>query len=239
MNVKVLVTRPEPENARTAATLRALGHEALLAPLLRFEPLPGAAWTPGPFAALLVTSANAVRALAGHPRREAVQELRVFAVGDRTAAAARASGFARVVSARGDAGALAALVADQLAGEMRPLLHLAGEDHVGLATDLAPRGIHVETAAVYRMAPAAGFPGAVAEALRRGEIEAVLHYSPRSAEAYLACARAGEIERAGLAPAHACLSAAVAAPLERAGARRIALAAEPNEDALLRLIPYA
>ena len=36
----VLVTRPEPDNRATSEKLRALGHEALLAPMLRFEAVP-------------------------------------------------------------------------------------------------------------------------------------------------------------------------------------------------------
>jgi uroporphyrinogen-III synthase len=36
----VLVTRPQPDNETTAAALRARGVEVLLAPALRFEPVP-------------------------------------------------------------------------------------------------------------------------------------------------------------------------------------------------------
>ena len=37
MTMRLLVTRPEPDNERTAAALRAQGHEVVLAPLLRIE----------------------------------------------------------------------------------------------------------------------------------------------------------------------------------------------------------
>src|SRR5215475_4173826 len=65
--VRLLVTRPHEDGERTAAALRARGHVAMLAPLLRIEPVAGELG-PGPFAAVLTTSINAVRAIAAHER---------------------------------------------------------------------------------------------------------------------------------------------------------------------------
>jgi len=66
-------------------------------------------------------------------------------------------------------------------------------------------------------------------------LDAVLHYSPRSAANFVALA-----EKAGQAAAlrrlhHYCLSVAVAAPLEAAGATT-EVAATPDEMALLALL---
>jgi hypothetical protein len=41
LNVKLLITRPEPDAERTAGDLRAHGHDVLIAPMLRFEPVQG------------------------------------------------------------------------------------------------------------------------------------------------------------------------------------------------------
>ena len=233
--VRVLVTRPEPENARTAAALKARGHDVLLAPLLAFEPIADAPIGAGPFAALLLTSANAVRALREHPQRETLRALAVLAVGARTADAARAAGFADVRSANGDARDLAALARRAFGPDTPPLLHLAGEDHVGLRHP----GLGVETAVVYRMRPAAALPEPARDALRSGNVDAVLHYSPRTAEAFLACLRAAGISASGLKAPQLCLSAAVAAPLREAGAAAVLVAPQPNEDALLGLMDTA
>ena len=65
LNVRLLLTRPEPDAARTAAALRARGHEPIVAPLLAIEIVSDADLGAGPWAAILVTSANAVRAIAG------------------------------------------------------------------------------------------------------------------------------------------------------------------------------
>src|SRR5262247_1268333 len=111
----LLVTRPEPDNARTAAALRARGHVVTLAPVLRVEIDAQAALGGGPWGAVLITSANAVRAVAEHPRRGELFAVPVFAVGRRSAEAARAAGFAEVASADGGADDLARLVAARAA----------------------------------------------------------------------------------------------------------------------------
>ena len=92
--MRLLVTRPEPDNARTAAALRAKGHEVVLAPLLHIESVIGADFGAPPWAAILLTSSNGARALADHPRRGELLALPVLAVGRSSADAARAVGFA-------------------------------------------------------------------------------------------------------------------------------------------------
>src|SRR5260370_36339217 len=89
--MRLLVTRPQDEGERTAAALRARGHDAVLAPLLRIEAV-AADIGPGPFAAVLTTSANAARATGRHPRIGAASRLPPFTGGQRRAAAARAAG---------------------------------------------------------------------------------------------------------------------------------------------------
>src|SRR5438128_1809813 len=69
-DMRLLVTRPAPDGERTAAVLRARGHEVLLLPLLRVEFIPDAPLGPGPWDGVLMTSANAARALAVHRQRE-------------------------------------------------------------------------------------------------------------------------------------------------------------------------
>ena len=90
---------------------------------------------------------------------------------------------------------------------------------------------------VYRAVAATSLPPAVAVALSGG-IDGVLHFSRRSAEAYVDAARAaGYSQRA--APVHFCLSAPIAEPLAQAGAADIRVAERPNEAVLLALIDAA
>ena len=235
MTMRLLLTRPEPDNARTAALLRAQGHEVVLAPLLRIEAVADADVATPPWAAILFTSANGVRALADHPRRNDLLALPVLAVGQVSADAARAAGFADVASADGDADDLAWLAAERFAGARLPLLYLAGEDRSGdLAGALAVRGLTVRTVAIYRAAKAERFPPPARAALEQGQIDGVLHFSRRSVESYLDCGR--DIVGPALKPVHYCLSARAAEPLRLAGATHISVATQPDEASLLALV---
>ena len=185
--MRLLVTRPEPDNERTATALRAQGHDVMLAPLLRIEAVANADFGAQPFAAILITSANGARAVASHPRRGELMALPVLAVGRSSADAARDAGFADVTSADGNADDLARLAAERFAGSRSPLLYLAGEDRSG---DLAAPGVMVRTEVVYRAARADRFPPAVQAALEQGSVDGVLHFSRRSVESYVECGRA-------------------------------------------------
>jgi uroporphyrinogen-III synthase len=94
----------------------------------------------------------------------------------------------------------------------------------------------VHTAVVYRALKADHFPPPVAAALAQREIDGVLHFSARSAEAYLDCAARAGIGNQALAPVHYCLSRQVAAPLSVAGAVVVRVAARPDEMAMLELV---
>jgi uroporphyrinogen-III synthase len=230
--VRLLLTRPEADAVRTAAALRARGHEVVLAPLLRIElvdfALPDESWS-----AVVMTSANAARAVANHPRREALIAGEAFAVGRHTAEAARAAGFRTVHSADGDKDDLANLLRARRGEASAPLLYLAGEDRAG---DLAAGDTPVVTVVAYRAVKAQHFAPEVAAALARREVDGVLHFSTRSAQAYLDCASRAGIRDAALAPVHVCISGQVAQPLAAAGAAALRIASRPDEAAMLELI---
>jgi uroporphyrinogen-III synthase len=250
--MRLLVTRPAPDNARTAAALRALGHEAVLLPLLRVEPIADADLGEGPWDAVLLTSANAARAIAAHPRRDELLALPVLAVGRRTAEAARAAGFADVASAEGDAQALLQAVVQHAAqhggghaaagsphaAQQRPtLLYPAGEDRAAdLEGELAAHDVAVRTTVVYRAVAQTQLPPDFAAALAGGAVDGVLHYSRRSAEAFLAAAAVAGLAVKALPLRNYCLSAAVAAPLQQAGIAAVHVAARPDEAALFEVI---
>jgi uroporphyrinogen-III synthase len=234
--VRLLVTRPQPDAERTAAVLRGRGHAAVVAPLLRIEPVAEVELGGGSWAAILVTSANAAAAVARHRRFTELKNLPVLAVGERSAQAMRDAGFADVVCAGGGASDLTRLAVGRLTPGAR-LLYLAGAERSGdLAGDLAAQNFIVQTAVVYRAIAADALPPAAAEAL--AGIDGVLHFSKRSAEAYVKAARVGGFTDSGINnPVHFCLSAQVAEPLTQAGAAKIRIAASPDEAALMASIP--
>ncbi len=234
--VRLLVTRPEPDAQRSAELLRGMGHAALVAPLLRFEMIPPPPLALRGCAGLIVTSANALRAAAEHPHFRELADLLVFAVGTRTAELARDLGFASVADAQGSADDLVAFIRSQGPSDGR-FVHLTGEDRArDIGAALAPAGLRVDAVALYRMPPVKAFAAETEAALRAGTIDAVLHYSRRTAEAYLACAAAAGLTAEALAPVHVCLSAQVAGPLRQAGAQHVRVAERPNEPAMLKLL---
>jgi uroporphyrinogen-III synthase len=232
--MRLLVTRPQPDNERTAAALRAQGHEVLLTPLLRVEAVPDASLGAGPFAGILLTSANGARAIATHRRLGELAALPVLAVGRSSAEAARAAGFADVTSADGDARDLMRLTATRFKGSALPLLYLAGQDRSRELAGELP-GVAVRTVVVYRTAMADGFPSAIRAALEQERIDAVLHFSRRSVESYLACAR--DFPGPALKPVHFCISERAAGPLRNAGAASVRVAPRPHEASLFGLVP--
>ncbi len=74
------------------------------------------------------------------------------------------------------------------------------------------------TQTTYRMMPVADLPDDVAAAFVAGRVEAVLHYSRRSARAFFQAVGLSGVEIAALAVPHCCLSAAVGTIAHDAGA---------------------
>jgi uroporphyrinogen-III synthase len=240
----VLVTRPQPDNEATAATLRARGFEVLLAPMLRFEALALQDDADARYGAVIVTSANALRSFHKHRAGERLLKLPLFAVGEHTAAAAKDAGFEKVISAKGDATALReAVLARVKAKELKkasPLLYLAGADLArDLAGELGERGFTVVTQTTYRMIPVKNLPREVSDGFAANGIKAVLHYSRRSARAFLEAARAAGVEISALAVPQCCISDAVAAIVRDAGATQVLAARSPDENALLEALARA
>jgi uroporphyrinogen-III synthase len=231
--MRVLVTRPAKDGAQTAAQLAALGHQAVLAPLLttHFFDLP--APTLDDVQAILATSANGVRAFARlSPRRD----LALFAVGPQTAEAAAAAGFENVRNADGDARALAGATARWTSPAKGTLLHVSGEQGSGVLADtLATEGFTLRKAVLYRVEAADTLPAAAATALANHEVEAALFFSPRSARVFAQLAARDNLSVHRMIAV--CISDATAAALTGAESppdfAGIRIAARPNQDALL------
>jgi uroporphyrinogen-III synthase len=230
MGRTVWITRTQPGADMTAARVRALGFQVVVEPL--FEVLDRAAELDlSEVGALAFTSANAVRALV---HRTTDRTLRVFAVGDATALAARTAGFRNVLSTRGDVSSLVEGIASRKRDLVGPVLHPGGADLAGdLVGDLNAAGVPARSVTLYETVertPPDTFWA------RLPAIEDVLVHSPRGAQAL-----------AGLLKAHPaphlralCLSRAVSQPLTRARtAGRLAgvvAARLPTEEDLLQLL---
>ncbi len=231
---RILITRPEEDAAALAETLTGLGHQVQLEPLLSVRLREDAALDVTGAQALLFTSANGVRAAA---MLTGERGLPALCVGDATARAARDAGFRTVKSAAGDVHDLAALVRGASRPYAGPLVHVAGTVAAGdLASDLAASGFEVRRAVVYEAVAAERFSEATHAAIKGRRIDAVTLFSPRTARTF-----ARIVQEAGLGAMLdtvdlLCLSAAVAEALDALPRRRLLVAAEPTQTALIDLI---
>ncbi len=237
MSRRVLVTRPEPGASQTANRLRGMGFLPLLLPLSQTRVLPVVS-VPERFDAVAVTSANAVR----HASRALLDGLagsRCYAVGQKTAAAAREVGFVDVVTGPGDAEALAAAI---ISAEKRgaAILYLCGRVRLpAFEEKLRAAGIDVRPVETYDTTEIGYESSFVRRLLDEQPVDAVLLYSAKVAEGVVGIASRPELaslfDGAGLY----CLSPRVASALGRYDSARIHIAPEPDEQALLLLLENA
>jgi uroporphyrinogen-III synthase len=227
----VLVTRPDPGGAETAAALAALGWAPLAAPALVLRACPPARLPPAQ--ALLLASRAAARALPPTP-------LPVLAVGAGTAAEARARGFTDVTAADGDAAALAALAAARLDPAGGALLLAVGRGYgADLAAALRGRGFRVLRRVVYEAAPAASLPAEALAALRRGAVAAALFTSPRGARVTLALLRGAGLAQAVRDLRALAISPRIAAALQPMGFATVEVTERPDPALLPALLGRA
>ncbi len=218
--MRIWVTRAEPGASATAERLRALGHQVVVAPVLSVRPIELAALDLEGVGALAFSSAAGVARFAElAPDRD----LPCFAVGDATAATARAAGFLDVRSADGDVTALARLiVAAQPDGAV---LHIGPSEPAGDLTGiLVQGGVPARFLAVYATNPTPALPALEG-------LDAVVIHSPKAAQVLAAMTETGLRALRIFALSEAC-----AAPLREAGFVRLEAAASPREEALLELL---
>lgn len=232
--MRVLITRPEAEAASLRARLADRGIAADCAPLLEIRIRRDTALPLDGVSGLLFTSANGVRAFAANATR---RDLAVWAVGEASAQAARAAGFGDLHTAGGDVEKLAALVRAQARPQDGALLHVAGSVLAGdLQALLQADGFSVRRAVLYEAAAATALPAETAAAFAAGQYDAVLFFSPRTAATFARLALAAGCADGAVSTMAACLSANVAAAVDVLPWRRVAVAAEPREAALLALL---
>ena len=227
--MRILVTRPLQDGEAIARRLAAMGHQALLAPLLTVQFLDGEPLDLAGVQAVLVTSANGVRALA---RRVTQRDIPIFAVGPQSAVAAKAEGFTRVRSADGDA----ATLANSVSGWAKPgegfLLHGAGEDASAVLTEtLSAQGFQTRRENLYRVEKSTHLSAEAAGAIRQGAVDAALFFSPNSAALFAECVARDSLSVDGVIAI--CISAKTRDALAGLKFAETRIAATPDQDALL------
>ena len=208
---RVLVLRPEPGASATLRRARELGVDAISVPLFEVGPVAWTAPDPMQFDGLLLTSANAIRH--GGNQLERLRSLKVYAVGEATAEAARQAGLAVTFIGTSDVSSLLASIETDL-----KLLHLCGADR---REPEEPRQ-EITPLAVYRSREI-GSPH-----LANADGSIALIHSPRAGRRFAELVS----ERSGIT-----IAAISAAASESVGSgwKEVAVAAQPSDDALLAL----
>jgi len=212
----IIVLRPEPGNAATMQRAGEKGLTAIALPLFAVVAIDWRAPDAADHDALILTSANALRW--GGAQLDGLRGLPVFAVGQATAAAARAAGFEVSATGRGDANALLAIAEAQ---GIRRALHLGGRE-----STIAAGGTVARSIAVYASDPCVVPAGALRALI---DATALLH-SARAAQRLAALVDVAGFPRGRIAIA--ALSAAVAAAAGP-GWQATAIAPTPDDDAVL------
>ena len=232
--MRVLVTRPKTDAERTATHLKALGHEAIVAPLLEIRFCEGPEIALDGVQAILATSANGVRALA---KRTTRRDIPLYAVGMQSAEAARQSGFADVCDASGDAAALAELTIARLEPKRGALFYAAAaQTRGGLAEELAAKGFDIRCETLYEAVAATAFPEDAQKALASGAVDAALIFSPRTARIFGELAARANVPKASPNLRVLCISEAAAREIRPFGFRHVEAAVRPDQEALLAML---
>ncbi|ACK48990.1 uroporphyrinogen III synthase HEM4 [Methylocella silvestris BL2] len=231
----VLLTRAFDEAMRTAAKLTALGHHAILSPVLEMAPT-GAEWPQCVVDGALATSTQAFELLSQSgdwPSPEARRLTPLHVVGERTKAAARERGFEGRTSVAPDAKILASSLIGALAGRTPSrFVYLAGRDRKpDLEAALTDAGHSVDVVEVYAAQALDALDTEAAALIEAGQIGAILHYSRRSADIFLRLAAETGLDISRIP--HVAISADAAAPLKAARFPSVHIAEIPNEQGML------
>ena len=154
----IITIRPEPDASRDVDWLRRYQVPAMAVPVMRAEQQSFDLSDTPPFQAIIFTSRQAINAIAKMTsiietdRLAALQSLPVFAVGRRTALAARQAGFDQVLSGPGDGNALVPMVVANLTPNAGDILWpTASIISFDIASRLADFGYSVWQIPVYTM----------------------------------------------------------------------------------------
>ncbi len=235
--MRLLITRPEEDSRPLASALAEKGIEHLIQPMMTVTDTDVSEPDLNGVQALLITSANGIRAFA---RRNEIRDIPVIAVGDASARTARELGFSTVESARGNVETLAALVLGELAPADGALVHVVGSQVAGdLSGALTDAGFDVRRAVLYSARAVDVLGEDATSALRNGALDGVLLFSPRTGALFEELVRNAGLEGSLATTTAYCLSRPVADKVRGLPWADVVIAAEPNQDALLAVIPNA
>lgn len=230
--MRVLLTRPIDDAREEAQHLKAQGLDVIISPASKIETAD--ALPPlEKYAAVLFTSANAVKALQGFLKEgDPLFETPAYCVGAKTAQAARNAGFQNIEEGHGTVDSLLKVIENEQHDGER-WVYFSGDI---IRHDPEPRlkklGLTLDHHIVYHARAIPDLSGEAAKALQEKSIDVILFYSPRAVELFV-----NQVKKAGLDDGipgfHAlCLSADVGARARKLGFETITTARESSARAM-------
>ncbi|MCC2098925.1 MAG: uroporphyrinogen-III synthase [Hyphomicrobiales bacterium] len=229
--MRILLTRPREDADVLAERLRSMGHAVVLSPVMETvacSPIPPRLDCD----AILATSARAFRFCKSGSLTN-WSGLALYCVGQRTAKAAEQAGFGPAEYTAPDA---AQLLRD--IGGLRPapsrLVYIAGKDRKpALENGLREMGYSVETLVAYQTRAMPHLETEAEDLLVAGNIDAVMHFSRRSAELFVQALARAQLVAAAKNLRHVCISADAAQGLDALRPRQVIIAATPDARAMI------
>ena len=208
----ILVTRPKTDSLALITALEKAGHQVSHIPLLDIKFFEHVEIPNQDYQAVLVTSANGVRALSHNPNQIDVSKTTAITVGPASAKAAQQAGFNDIVQTElGDVNGIINYVKANLTPQNGPLLYPSGTKTTGdLQSTLSASGFKVERAILYEAQRLNALTDQIIDSIQSGKIKSVLLFSPRTAKIWLSLTKSC-IDKSRLAKlGHFCLSQNVA-----------------------------
>lgn len=229
----ILLTRPRADAEVFAAELAGLGIAAVIDPVIDIAAEKALDQDLSRFQAVLVTSANAVEALAALSN---VRGVPLVTVGVETCSSAEIAGFENVRLGGRTAAELCAWVKDHLQPGDGPILYASGADiSRDLDTDLPAYDLVREV--VYRAVLSPALTGETIADLSSGQIDAVVHFSARSAGHFASLCAEADIIPAMTGVLAYCISENVARTASESVVwRELRVAESPSRGDILKRI---
>jgi len=188
MQKMILIIRPQPDANRDVALLKRYGVPALASPSMKAMQLHYKLPNSTDFSGIIMTSRNAVEAIATSGYTAAWAKMPVFAVGAASAAAARDAGFSDIIIGTGGGAGLLPLIrryiSDKIGkqdiGNLPLFWPSADEISFDMVAALAAHEIVVQRLRVYQMVASGELDAVTRDKIDKGAIAAVVAMSSRS-----------------------------------------------------------
>lgn len=231
---RVLVTRPQPDAALTAAKLEAAGYQPVCLPVSETVAT-GISLPKGDFDAVAVTSANALRHIEPNLLK-LYRHLQVYAVGEKTASVAKECGFEAIYAGDGWGLHLGRHVAAAMPAGCH-VLYLTGKiRRPDFEAQLSAADIQLTVAETYDTRPVAYSDAELSRISDAGHSDVILLYSAVAAKQFVALNEQAQGAFIRSAKYIFCLSQRIAAELPADCSARVQISETPDEDALLHLL---